>query len=113
VKKEVKEKRTDGLKITNQLRSRNGFVYDLQCDSGKVILAITPREKPSDPGDWSVEARTSSQDPAPIVAWGATRRDALRETGIAWIANARARALPTFDWEGIAELLAVVRAIED
>jgi hypothetical protein len=111
VKDAKEKKRTDGLKITNQHRSRTGFVYDLQCDTGKLILAITPRETPADPGDWSVEARTSSQDPSPIVAWGATRRDALRETGVAWIANAQARALPTFDWEAVAELLADVRAV--
>ena len=109
--KDAKEKRTDGLKITNQFRSRSGFVYDLQCDSGKLILAITPRESPGDPEDWRVEARTSSQDPAPIVAWGATKREALRETAVAWIANARERTLPAFDWEGVAELLAEVRAV--
>jgi superfamily II DNA/RNA helicase len=105
------EKKTDALRITNQFRSRNGFVYDLRCEGATLILSIKPRENPDDPGDWSVEARVRSQDAAPITAWGPTKRDALREVGVAWVASAPSLGLPTFDWTAVATVLSEVSAV--
>ena len=46
----------DALKITNQFRSRNGFVYDLKCRGVRLTLNIGQRQNPSDPGEWCVDA---------------------------------------------------------
>jgi len=105
------EKKTDGLRITNQFRSRSGFVYDLRCEGATLVLSITPRVKPEDPGAWSVEARVGTKDAVPITAWGPTKRDALREVGAAWMARASSANLPTFDWEAVATALSAVRAV--
>jgi hypothetical protein len=107
----MSDKRSDALKITNQFRSRTGFVYDLKCESARLILSVVPRETPDDPGEWSVEARASTQDSAPITAWGPTKRDALREVGAAWMARAQTLGLPTFDWDAVATVLSEVRAV--
>jgi hypothetical protein len=107
----MKDKTVDGLKITNQFRSRTGFVYDLQCRGDRLVLGIAPRENASDPGEWCVEARTGAKDPDPVVGWGATKLDALREAGVAWVATARERPLPAFDWDAVAKVLAEVRAV--
>jgi hypothetical protein len=105
------EKKTDAQKITNQFRSRSGFVYELRCEGARLILSIMPRENPEDPGAWSVDARVGTQDTAPITAWGPTKRDALREVGAAWMTSAARLDLPTFDWEAIATILSEVRAL--
>jgi hypothetical protein len=106
------DKKSDALKITNQFRSRTGFVYDLKYEGSRLTLTIVQRERPDDPGEWSVEARASSlPDVVPIVAWGATRRDALGEVGRAWASSAATTGLPSFDWDAIAAVLSDVRAL--
>jgi hypothetical protein len=107
----MKEQKTDALKITNQLRSRNGFVYGLKCEGVALILSIMPSENPEDQGAWSVEARVGTKDSTPITAWGPTKRDALREVAAAWAARAAMLGLPTFDWQAVATVLSEVRAL--
>jgi hypothetical protein len=105
------EKKTDLLRITNQFRSRDGFVYDLRCEGTRLTLSVMPRVDAKDPGEWRVEARANAQDPAPITGWGPTKRDALREVGVAWMARAAMLGSPTFDWEAVAKVLSEVRAV--
>lgn len=105
------DKKAGALRITNQFRSRSGFVYDLRCAGVMLVLSIMPKEKPEDPGAWSVEARVGSRGTAPITAWGPTKRDALRDVGVAWGAQASMLGLPALDWEAIATVLSEVRAV--
>ena len=102
----------DALKITNQFRSRNGFVYDLKCRGVRLTLNIGQRQNPSDPGEWCVDACVNAPPQAtPIGAWGATRIDALREVGRLWAASAGDLGLPMFDWDAVATALSGVRAV--
>jgi hypothetical protein len=106
------EKNTQALRIMNQFRSRTGFVYDLKCEAARLTVSIAQRQSAADPGEWSVEARAGvAPDVAPIAAWASTRRDALREVGLAWASQAATLGLPAFDWEAIATALSDVRAV--
>ena len=55
----MRETNVDAVKITNQFRSKDGFVYDLRSDGARLTVAIMPREHSADPADWKVEARSS------------------------------------------------------
>jgi hypothetical protein len=105
------EKKSDALKITGQSRLRNGFVYDLKYMGDVLILSVMPSENPEDPAAWSVEARLGIKDATPITAWGSTKRDALREVGLAWAGRAAMLGLPAFDWQAVATVLSEVRAL--
>jgi hypothetical protein len=106
------EPKVETVRITDQFRSRNGFVYDFRFEGNRVTLSIAPRENPDDPADWKVEARARhAADPFVIAKWGATRIDALREVGRSWVSEATAHALPTFDWNAIEKALVEVRAL--
>ncbi len=104
------ENKAPALKISNQYRSQTGFMYELERDGTRLTLAIARRQQASDPGEWSVEA-TSKPDTPPVTAWGATRREALRELGRIWASKASTLGLPAFDWEVVAAVLADVRAV--
>jgi hypothetical protein len=100
------------VRITNQFRSRSGFVYDFSCDGARLTLSISSRESPSDEGDWRVEARTSHAPESLVVKRsGPTRLDALREVASAWDSDAAARGLPLFDWRAVEKALTDVRAM--
>jgi hypothetical protein len=106
------EKNPDGLKITNQFRSRTGFVYDLKCEGARLTVSITQRQNPTDAGEWCVEARPNpAPEAGPIAAWGATKIDALREVGRLWVDKATELGLPRFDWQAVATALTDVRAL--
>jgi hypothetical protein len=108
----MSETKVETIKITDQFRSRNGFVYDFRCEGARLTLSIAPRELPTDAGEWKVEARTGHAQEATVVTeWGATRVDALREVGRAWVSRAVEQGLPKFDWEGVEKALREVRAI--
>jgi hypothetical protein len=103
---------TDATKITNQFRSRTGYVYDLKSSGVRITLNIWQKQNPAEPGEWCVDARVSStHEAAPIEAWGGTRIDALREVGRLWATKGVALGLPTCDWEAVATALSTVRAI--
>jgi hypothetical protein len=105
-------KEAASIRITNQFRSRNGFVYDFTCDGARLTLSISPRENSSDEGEWRIEARTSHAPEALAVArWGPTKLDALREVGRAWDDEAKGRGLPLFAWPSVEHALVDVRAI--
>ena len=71
------------VRITNQFRSRVGFVYDFTCDGARLTLSISSRENASDEGDWRVEARTNHAPESLVVKCsGPTRLDALRELSL-------------------------------
>jgi hypothetical protein len=108
----AEKKDVDALRITNQFRSKTGFVYDLKCNGARLTINIAPRQNSGDAGEWSVEARLgSSPDAASIPAWGSTRVDALREVGRLWTSKAEELGLPTFDWDAVATMLSSVRAL--
>lgn len=99
-------------RITDQARSRTGFVYDLRCEGAKLTLSIVPREQPTDAGDWKIEARTSHSPTGPVFAgWGPTRTDALHDVGRSWLAGAAEHGLPALDWEAVEKALRDVRAL--
>jgi len=103
---------TDTTKITNQFRSRTGFVYDLKSSGVRLTLNIWQKQTPADPGEWCVDARASATpDGTSIEAWGGTRIDALREVGRLWATKGGALGLPTLDWEAVATALSGVRAV--
>jgi len=109
----VKEKeRADRLRITDQFRSKNGFVYDIRFEGSRLTLFIAPREHESDSGDWKVEATARRPaDPFVITQWGLTKVDALHEVQKSWLSQAEAQGLPTFDWTAVEKALRDVRAI--
>jgi hypothetical protein len=109
---EAKEPKVEVIKITDQFRSRNGFVYDFRFEGSRLTLSIAPREGPTDPGDWKVEARTPhSPEPFIITKWGPTRVDALHELAAAWPSEATTHGLPSFDWAAVEKALKDVRAL--
>ncbi len=104
--------KADALKITNQYRSKTGFVYDLKCNGVRLTVGITPRQGPTDPGDWCVEGHAGSMpDTPPISAWGTTKSETLTEVGRLWAGRAAELGLPEFDWAAVATVLSGVRAI--
>jgi hypothetical protein len=108
----MSEEKAERLRITDQFRSKNGFVYDLRFEGSRLTLFIAPREHPSDAGDWKVEASTRRvPEPFVITHWGATRADALQEVGRSWVSQTVSNALPTFDWSAVEKALREVRAL--
>jgi hypothetical protein len=108
----MKEARIDAAKITDQFRSRTGFVYDLRCDGSKLTLFIAPTEQPSDAGQWMVEARMSHSPEMLVIAkHGTTRREALRAMAQWWRSKERELGLPKVDWEAVEKALTQVRAL--
>ena len=99
-------------KITNQFRSRIGFVYDIKSMGVRLTLNVWQKQNAADPGEWCVDARVNSApETAPIAAWGKTKVAALTEVGRLWASDGLALGLPTFDWEAVATVLSGVRAI--
>ncbi len=98
------------VKITNQFRSRTGFVYDLKCDGQRLVLRIgASMHEPQD--GWHVQAASASADDTPSVeAYAPTRADALREVGRRW-ADSGGPNFPAFDWEAVEKALTAVRAL--
>jgi hypothetical protein len=108
----MRETNVDAVKITNQFRSKDGFVYDLRSDGARLTVAIMPREHSADPADWKVEARSShGPDAVVVTAWGGVKIDVLREVGKSWAEKSMEHGLPNFDWELVAKALKDVRAI--
>jgi hypothetical protein len=106
------EAKVETVRITDQFRSRNGFVYDFRFEGARLTLSIAPRENEDDAGDWKVEARSRHTPEALVIAnWGPTRVDALREVGRSWLSQAAAHGLPSFDWEAVEKALLDVRAL--
>jgi hypothetical protein len=104
--------KANALKITNQYRSKTGFVYDLKCNGMRLTVGIAPRQGPTDPGEWCVEGQAGSlPDMLPIAAWGPTRSETLSEVGRQWVSKTAELGLPEFDWVAVAAVLADVRAI--
>ncbi len=102
----------DAMKITNQFRSRTGFVYELKADGVRLTVSIAQRQGPTDEAEWCVEAKSNAApDSAPILAWRDTRAEALREVGRAWSTSAANLGLPPFDWDAATVALTNVRAV--
>lgn len=106
------EKATDVLRITNQSRSKTGYVYDLRCEGFRLILSIAPRENAGDEGEFRAEARPSTApDCARVSGWGATRELAVKAAGEEWLKQAEELGLAKFDWDAVVRVLSDVRAI--
>lgn len=109
---EAKEPKAEVIKITDQFRSRTGFVYDFRFEGSRLTLSISPRENATDPADWKIEARTPhGSEPFILTKWGPTRVETLHELAAAWAAEAVPRGLPAFDWAGVENALKDVRAL--
>ncbi len=108
----MSDDKTDKLRITDQFRSKNGFVYDLRFEGSRLTLFIAPREHPSDAGDWKIEASTRRvPEPFVITHWGANKADVLQEVGRQWVSQAPSNNLPRFDWSAVEKALRDVRAL--
>ncbi len=106
------EKEKNPVRITNQFRSRTGFVYDLTCESVRLTVDIMPRSNQDDEGDFRVEAKSNAApDAEPIFAWGRTKSDALREVATQWVAKGEGAGLPVLDWDAVTSALTAVRAV--
>jgi hypothetical protein len=102
----------EGLRITNQYRSRHGMMYELECEGAKLDLHVSPRASADDAGEWRVEARQGhAEDAATVAEWAPTRSQALQQVGQAWASQSLERGLPRFDWDLVAKALNVVRAL--
>jgi hypothetical protein len=99
-------------KITNQFRSRLGFVYDVKSSGVRLTFNVWKKQNEADPGEWCVDARVNSvPETAPIAAWASTRADALKEVSRVWTTTGSDLGLPAFDWEAVTLLLSGVRAV--
>jgi hypothetical protein len=108
----MRETNVEAVKITNQFRSKDGFVYDLRSEGARLTVTIMPREHSGDLGDWKIEARAShGPDAVAVTEWGKDRVEVLREVGRSWADKALEHGLPAFDWEAVAKALKDVRAI--
>lgn len=108
----MSEKEKNPVRITNQFRSRTGFVYDLTCESVRLTVDIMPRSNQDDEGDFRVEAKSNAApDAEPVFAWGMTRSDALRDVATQWSAKVTDAGLPVLDWDAVTSALAAVRAV--
>jgi hypothetical protein len=97
------------LRIVTQYRARRGMVYELESEGATLNVHVAPRATPVDAGEWAVEARNSrAADAVAIVAWGATRTDALAAVGRDWQLN---DTLHPFDWNAVRTLLTTVGAL--
>ncbi len=103
------EDRVPSVKITNQFRSRTGFVYDLKCDGARLVLRIGASLVADD--GLHVHAASATADETPSVeAYAPTRADALREVGKRWT-DSGGPNFPPFDWEAVEKALSAVRAL--
>lgn len=101
----------DLLRITDQFRTRTGFVYELRCAGARLTVLVTHNAPDDTAGEWHVEA-SSTQVPAVAIGHAAaTRAAAVQKVGDEWAVEGDARGLPSFDWQGVAKVLASVRAI--
>ena len=108
----MKWPKADAAKITDQFRSRTGFVYDLRCGEANLTLFIAPTEQSSDAGGWKVEARASHSPEMVVIAkQGVTRRGALRAVARWWRSKERELGVPKVDWDAIEKALTQARAL--
>lgn len=108
--KPEKPEKTNELKILVQYRAKRGRVYELKSGEGVLAVHISPRETPTDGGDWHVEARGMTATDGPCVeGWGATPVEALTDAARAWVSHVP--PLTAFNWEAVARELHVVQAV--
>ena len=102
------EKRS--VRITQQFREARNMTYELDCAGTPLIVRVFP---PSDSSsEWRIEARGSdAADAVVATATAASRPQALEIVAQWWRDNASSRALPTYDWNAIAQAMTAVRAI--
>jgi len=101
----------DGLRITNQFRTRNGFAYELRFEGARLEVLVTPRTSEDDGGDWHVEASVKTSPEQTIGHWASSKSEALRLTAATWAERSAELGLPTFDWNAITRALVAVRAV--
>ncbi|MBI2390747.1 MAG: hypothetical protein HYV09_14250 [Deltaproteobacteria bacterium] len=102
---------TDRLRITDQFRTRAGMVYELRQHGARLTLLISERSTDDGSAQWCVEASSNVVPGTAVEHSATTKADALRMTGVQWVADCGVRGLPTFDWEAVARALTAVRAI--
>jgi len=110
-RKASSDKGNDALRITAQFRTREGMAYELREHGARLTVLISESAKNDVEGPWRVEVFSSLAPTAGISRAAATRREALQRSGVEWAVDAPTRGLPSFDWEAVARVLTVVRAI--
>jgi hypothetical protein len=97
------------LRITDQVRTRRGYSYDLAVEGRRLTLLIEPTQ---DDDAWRIEARGREKLRGVehnVAAEGGSRCEALRALSDRWADHGG----PTidFDWRAVEELLTQVRAL--
>lgn len=100
---------TQALKISNQYRRNpHGMVCELRSAGETLAVHVWQPDASASP-DWFVEARSGSgADEVVVGKSAATRAEALRDVGTAWVTE---RRRPSFDWEAVGQLLTSVRIV--
>jgi hypothetical protein len=98
------------LRIGHQFRNGHAMVYCFQDRSTFLTLKVSARQSPDDAGEWRIEAHPSDGRSL-VVEWGSTRASALDAVSRTWTSRASSEALPSFDWDVVAQALTRVRAL--
>lgn len=101
----------DVVRITSQFRTRDGMAYELCDHEVRLTVVLTEDRQGEEDGRWRVEAYLTQQPTRRVDRAGPTRREAVVRAGSTWRLDATHGALPAFDWDGAARVLALVRAI--
>jgi hypothetical protein len=107
------EPKSAALRITNQFHSGGGMAYDLKLEAMRLTLLITARSNADDEGDWRIRGCgwLTADHKVTLVAWGATREEAVRTLGRTWGSSPDTPGLRTLDWDAVVAALHGVRAL--
>jgi hypothetical protein len=108
---EPKEAEAPGLKIVDQIRTRNAREYDLAFADAR--LTVNVQSVDAEPPGWRVEVRGHRRGGETITACESrpSRVEALRAVGAEWKLLASPHGLDMFDWADVERLLDGVRAL--
>jgi len=99
------------IAITQQYRERHNMTYELDCCGEALVLRVFfPPE--AGPVEWRIEARGVGAGAAVVVdKSAATRELAFQAVCGAWPCAALPASTPSYDWDGVTQVLRSVRAI--
>ena len=107
-----KRAKDDGaLHITMQFRILRGMAYELHEHGNRLTVRITESGAAAPSEEWTVEAFGGGAAEGAITRSAPTRAEALRRAGAMWGDALQERGLHPFDWEAVARVLTLVRAL--
>ena len=107
-----KRAKQDGaLHITMQFRILRGMAYELHEHGNRLTVRITESGSSAPSEEWTVEAFGGAVCEGTITRSASTRAEALRQAGVMWGDALHERGLHPFDWEAVARVLTLVRAL--